>query len=437
MWILAAGAAVILVAAVLLAARFAAPASEIEAAAPGARLAAVDLAAEVGLAHRSATYSLTPADTDGDGATDLVMISGHARGGQLYELAPGGTFRAGFRIPFGGGQRAIDRHGCALADFDAKGGLDVACAAGRTRANWVKGPDVDNELWLRQADGSFVEAGTRWGIGDPYGRGRAQYALDANGDGWPDLYTANELPWDDDAESSRLGANKLYLNAPDGRGGRRMVPSPRSGLDLHLGQGRCGEVLDWDGNGWQDLFLCAASGGRLFLNQGGSFRDATAEVALARDDRYVDADLVDLDGDGRLDLVGVRGDEVVWRRNEGGALGAEVRLRRIRGGALWSVAPGDYDGDGRTDLYLLRSRVEGPSERLNPDDEILLQGAAGDFSATVAVPPATGRGIDAEAIRLPGRRCDLAVVLNWYTYTPGPTQVIGLQAPGCGRAWTR
>jgi hypothetical protein len=124
-------------------------------------------------------------------------------------------------------------------------------------------------------------------------------------------------------------------------------------------------AADFNGDGRQDLFV----GGRLtprkypypvrsyiLRNDGQRFTDVTEEVApeLIRPGGMItDAAWIDFDGDGRLDLVTV-GEwmEIQFYRNDG------RRLRDVTGstglpplrGWWYSLAVGDFDGDGRPDL---------------------------------------------------------------------------------------
>jgi hypothetical protein len=391
-------------------------------------LRAVDLASELGLRRVGITYSVAPADADGDADTDLLFAGWHGEA-RLYAVTEAGGLRTAFDFPPQESLRRPDRHGCAWGDFDGDGRLDLACAAGRTEANYRKAPDVDNELWLARPDGTYREVGTDWGLGDPCGRGRAQLPIDADGDGWLDLYTTNETPRAEDSECSGRGPNRLFLNVADPRGGRRMASAPELGLDLDLGHGRCGRAFDWDGDGRQDLLLCAKDGLRLFANRAeAGFQDVTAEAGLAGV-HAIDAALADLDADGDLDLAAAAWARIEVHLAAGRRFGPAGRAERFPGGGVQLVVPGDWDGDGRQDLYVLRGTAE--PGNLNPDDAILLQGPPGSFRRRVAVPSAPGRGDHAARARLPGWRCDVAVVANGRAASKGPMQVIALEAPGC------
>jgi len=127
---------------------------------------------------------------------------------------------------------------------------------------------------------------------------------------------------------------------------------------------------DYDGDGWPDLFLVniarplmavagdSASDARsaLYRNLGdGTFRDVTDEAGIDHATTGMAAAWSDYDGDGDLDLVVTAYGHNTLYRNEGNStfsdqsapshIGKEVGFWT---GAAW----GDYDRDGRPDLYV-------------------------------------------------------------------------------------
>jgi hypothetical protein len=134
-----------------------------------------------------------------------------------------------------------------------------------------------------------------------------------------------------------------------------------------MGGGLC--WLDYDGDGWLDLFVVdgyaqrerdewLAGGGlpttRLFRNVEGRFEDVTEETGAGLELRGQGCVAADLDGDGRTDLYVTGADRSTLLWNEGGRAFEEagdesgVRLFGWHGGA----AAGDVDGDGRVDLVV-------------------------------------------------------------------------------------
>jgi hypothetical protein len=174
-------------------------------------------------------------------------------------------------------------------------------------------------------------------------------------------------------------------------------------------------VGDYDGDGWDDLYLTSLNDNRLLRNVGGRFDDVTARAGVAGDgDTWSSsAAFLDYDGDGDLDLFVVN--YVRWSRTIdleidfrltglGRAYGAPVnfigtqnRLYRNEGDGRFTdvsaaagievtdpvsgrpagkglgVVPLDYDGDGWTDLavandtvrnFLYRNRRDGTFEEV-------------------------------------------------------------------------
>ena len=380
---------------------------------------AVDVIASTGLEATSESWSSTPADYNHDGFQD-VLIGYHDHGAKLFRNDGDGTFTwvAQAAWPeFWPPRNRIDRHGCAAGDVDRDGRTDFYCTVGRTLANQVKTAPDDNELWIQQPDGSFTDVGTEWGVGDPRGRGRSAIFIDANKDGYKDLYVTNELPRPDDADGGVGGENKFFLNV----GGAGLVPAPQFGLDLFVGKGTCVQRVDFNRDGWPDIFVCGAdaTGGlRLFLNvHGRRFRDATARACLGQS--FADADLVDLDGDGDLDLVATSATAVVYRLNAGGCFGSTRTILTLPGGGE-KVAEADVDGDGDLDIYSLTTTF---GTSANPDDVLLVD--TGNLAFTpVTVPSASGVGDDVAPLRIaPGNVGFL--VLNGRE-VEGPAQLIQL-----------
>lgn len=125
-------------------------------------------------------------------------------------------------------------------------------------------------------------------------------------------------------------------------------------------------LIDADGNGLPDIYACnggpivpgvpaAATPCRLFMNEGNwKFRDATATCGAPGPDYAMGAAVGDYDNDGRDDLF-VTG----WRdqrlyRNLGGGRFEDVTTRAGVTSTLWSTSAAfaDLDLDGDLDLYV-------------------------------------------------------------------------------------
>jgi hypothetical protein len=182
--------------------------------------------------------------------------------------------------------------------------------------------------------------------------------FDANGDGYPDLYTASggyEFREGDDALQDHL-----YLN--DGKGHFSGAPLP----PLLFDKG-CVRAGDFNGDGHMDLFIGgrAVSGkyptaprSALLLNDGkGRFKNITEQVApgLAHIGMVTDAVWLDLNKDGRDDLILV-GEwmPITVLLNEGGELkDASADYIKFPSAGWWNtLLAEDLDGDGDKDLVI-------------------------------------------------------------------------------------
>jgi len=218
---------------------------------------------------------------------------------------------------------------------------------------------VPGKLFIQRKDGSFVESvqGQPWAADKDYDDWGALF-FDANGDGLPDLYVAS--CGYQRAPGSRLLQDRLYINKGGGRfvrDSQALPPMPTCTASVAAG--------DFTGDGRLDLFV----GGRLtprnypyptrsylLRNDGGHFTDVTEEVApqLIKPGGMITAAVwVDLDGDGRLDLV-TAGEwmPLQFYHNDGKRLRnvtTSMGLPPLRGW-WYSLAVGDFNHDGHPDL---------------------------------------------------------------------------------------
>jgi len=143
-----------------------------------------------------------------------------------------------------------------------------------------------------------------------------------------------------------------------------------SGLDFKLGHGdrsplnildtigHAAAVLDVDGDGLLDLLLTGPDTVRLYRNQGGwRFADITAASGLRSKGYWQGCATGDLDGDGRPDLyLAAKGGAALYR-NLGSGKFRDVTQSSglsVSDGNRWSSAVEflDYNGDGRMDIYV-------------------------------------------------------------------------------------
>ena len=122
--------------------------------------------------------------------------------------------------------------------------------------------------------------------------------FDYDNDGWMDIYLVNSGTADFFTPPSPL-KNALYRNNRDGTftdvTDRAGVAGGRFGMGVAAG--------DYDGDGWQDLYVTNYGTDILYRNNGnGTFTDMTQKAGVAVDGWSTCAVWFDYDNDGRLDL---------------------------------------------------------------------------------------------------------------------------------------
>ncbi len=326
-------------------------------------------------------------DADSDGWPDILLINGKgwiARPGvksthRLYRNNRDGSFGD---ITAGSGLD-VEMYGLgvAVADYDNDGREDVYITA-------LEG----DRLFHNEGSGRFKDVTATSGIGNArFGTSAAWFDYDR--DGRLDLFVANYVEWSPKAdlwcsldgavksyctpESYKGVASKLYRNLGGGRfedaGARAGVADPKS---KSLGVA----VLDFDSDGWPDLFVANdTQPNKLYRNnRNGTFREVglMAGVAFGEDGvarGAMGTDAADYDGSGRPHLlVGNFSNQMLGLyRNEGNGLFVDEAPRSTLGRAsLLSLTFGafffDYDLDGRLDIFCANGHLDEEIERVQP-----------------------------------------------------------------------
>jgi hypothetical protein len=135
--------------------------------------------------------------------------------------------------------------------------------------------------------------------------------------------------------------------------------------------------------------------------------------------------LVDLNLDGRLDLVQARGKLVRIKLRD--ATGAFVKVFEATMKSALNLATGDFDGNGTIDIYVVGSCEISPTTAYPPDqpDLLIYNDGGGRFRAQslAAIPAGSGCGDDVDAIDRNGDGLTEFMVLNGRRHEPGPVQL--------------
>jgi tetratricopeptide (TPR) repeat protein len=162
-----------------------------------------------------------------------------------------------------------------------------------------------NLLFRNNGNGTFTEVAQQLGVANPEGRSLGAIWHDFDGDGWPDLYVANDI-----------SENKLYLNKHGtfvDAGRNAWIEEYRGSMGLAVG--------DFDRDGDDDLFIThwVAQGDALYQNllseqKGMSselhFTDVAANMGVGQPSFQRigwGTSFVDIDSDGWIDLVVANG----------------------------------------------------------------------------------------------------------------------------------
>ncbi len=134
---------------------------------------------------------------------------------------------------------------------------------------------------------------------------------------------------------------------------RLPLPRPYQGMEptvMHLGALAGGDV---DQDGWPDLAVGSYFGVFLYRNLGGRFEQQQIDFPAMRDWIIGDVALVDLDGDGALDLffgTWMHGSHILFNREGRFSESAHVALERDSETVVTAVAFADFDRDGDLDI---------------------------------------------------------------------------------------
>ncbi|SHF17425.1 Repeat domain-containing protein [Fodinibius roseus] len=215
-------------------------------------------------------------------------------------------------------------------------------------------------LFIQQPDGTFRQSDHEQPWQEDASReDTGALFFDANGDGAMDLYVVSGGNSYSPA-SDRL-QDRLYLNSGDGR----FVKTDNMLPDMYT-SGSAVKAADYDGDGDRDLFVAgrhvpgrypSPAKSYILRNEGSGFTDVTAEAApgLVEPGLVTDAEWVDFNGDGTLDLVvtGIWMPVSFFENNGGEFQNVTAGLGLDEQSGWWqSIRKADLDGDGDMDFVV-------------------------------------------------------------------------------------
>ncbi|HMK20884.1 MAG TPA: VCBS repeat-containing protein, partial [Terriglobales bacterium] len=330
--------------------------------------------------------------------------------------------------------------GIAVLDYDNDGWPDIFLVNGTTLEGFPAGKAPTNHLYRNNHDGTFSDVTRQAGLVDASGWGQGVCAGDYDNDGWEDLYVTNYgknrlyhnehgifrevgaisgtagsgqawgtgcafIDYDRDGILDLVVSNYVDFDlatapSPGERAscvwkgvpvmcGPRGLPWAANVLYHNLGNGKFADVtkqahidktsghyslgvatFDFDNDGWPDIYIaCDSTASILFRNNhDGTFTDVavTAGAAYNEDGREqagMGVTVGDYNGDGRLDIFKTNFSDdtsTLYRNNGDGsfddatfAAGLGLHTQYLG----WGTVFFDFDNDGWPDLLVVNGHV--------------------------------------------------------------------------------
>ena len=197
-------------------------------------------------------------------------------------------------------------------------------------------------LLHNEGNGTFKDVSKKAGVDSP-GWDMAAAWADYDGDGWPDLYVANEF-----------GLNRLFRNRGDGsfEDVTEQSASGDGGSAMGVTWG------DFDGDGDQDLYIAG-----MHSNSGWSLFHPDFPMPIPWYFKMLGffTDAVQIEADRITDRLS-RG-STLFRNNGDGTFSDISDASGVRDAQWgWGMQFLDYDNDGLLDIYSVNGFVSGPIE---------------------------------------------------------------------------
>ena len=318
-------------------------------------------------------------DYDNDGWQDILFVNsmdwpGHKGAAKsypaLYHNNKNGTFtdvtrEAGLATESYG-------LGCAVADYDNDGFEDIYITTVGS-----------NHLFHNLGNGKFADVTVKAEVADP-GFSTSAVWFDYDNDGKLDLFVTHYIDWSiaKDQYCTLDNKNKSYCTPQTYKGesstlfhnrgdGTFENVTKRAGLYDPTGKSLGVAMLDYDNDGWMDLFVANdTEPNKLYHNNhNGTFTDVAVQVGVAfsesgRVRAGMGVDAGDYDGSGWQSLVigNFTNESMSLYRNDGSGLFVDEEISSgIRQMSLQALTFGcfffDYDLDGRLDIFAANGHV--------------------------------------------------------------------------------
>ncbi|MBK8554374.1 MAG: CRTAC1 family protein [Lewinellaceae bacterium] len=254
-----------------------------------------DIAISLGLDVRGLSGGVCMEDFDNDGDLDLFMTSyGLSDQCRYFRNNGDGSFTE--RTHEANLDGLVSGLNTVHADYNNDGNRDIFIL----RGGWLDGGSHPNSLLRNNGDGTFTDVTIESGLLDFNPTQTAAWA-DYDGDGWLDLYIANE--------SKRNGTPHYNLLYHNNGNGTFTNTAPQLGLNL-LGFYKAVVWGDINNDQRPDLYLSALTGeNKLFLNKGGDsptkwvFEDISVKAGVINPIQSFPTWFFDYNNDGFEDIL--------------------------------------------------------------------------------------------------------------------------------------